>query len=191
MHKPALLCLSLLCGAARAQPYAYDPDTGACLDADGHPGHNLGVVGPCADLRGADLKGAPLAGADLRGALLDEAKLFRADLSGANLTGASLEGAHLIQVDLRAANLTGARLGRAHLGRARLAGAKLARADLRTARLELAPEVRQAQLAGAYADETTTWPEGGLAEQATALVWLDAPAQPATEALAQAPQAGR
>lgn len=96
------------------------------LDASGTcTGLNVGVRGPCGDLRNAHLEGADLSKLDLRGARLDGAKLKGASLTGADLRGASLENA-----DLSKAVLTGAKLNRASLAGARLVGAHLEHAVL-------------------------------------------------------------
>lgn len=133
----ALLASAVVAAPAFAQ-FSFDPSSGACVDAGGRPGLNLGVRGPCGDLRGADLEGAHLARLDLRGARLDGANLKGASLLGANLRGASLDHADLSRAvlsgaKLEHASLAGARLVGAHLEHAVLTSALLVGADLRNA----------------------------------------------------------
>lgn len=123
-------------GSAFAQ-YRFDPSTGACVNAAGERGLNVGVRGPCGDFsnqnlegerfagdfRGARFDGATLKGASFRSALLSKASFVGADLTGAVLTGARLDGATLTQ----------ARLVKAHLEYAQFTGASLEGADLRNA----------------------------------------------------------
>lgn len=118
--------------------FSFEPSSGRCVDAEGRPGLNAGVRGPCGDLRGVDLEGANLSRLDLSGARLDGAKLKGASLQGANLRGASLENADLSKAvlsgaKLDGASLAGARLVGAHLEHAVFTRALLGAADLRNA----------------------------------------------------------
>lgn len=133
----AVVALVTLSTSAFAQ-YRFDAATGTCRNAAGEVGFNVGVRGPCGDLRNADLSGASLEAMDLRGARLDGANLKGASLLGADLSGASLRGASLVKATLRGAKLVGAHLDgaallHANLERARLDGATFADADLRNA----------------------------------------------------------
>jgi len=108
-----------------------------------------------ANLQGADLwrdnlKGAGLYGANLQGAILIEAKLQEASLGRANLQGAVLNIANLQGAYLGEANLQGAYLDRANLQGTKLGGANLQGAERLTSD----------QVAKAFWDETTKWPEG-------------------------------
>lgn len=123
-------------GSAFAQ-FRFDPSTGACVNAAGERGLNVGVRGPCGDLSNQNLEDEHFAG-DFRGARFDGAKLkgtsFRsAQLSKASFVGADLTGAVLTSATLDGAVLTQARLVGAHLDYAQLTGASLAGADLRNA----------------------------------------------------------
>jgi uncharacterized protein YjbI with pentapeptide repeats len=120
----------------------------------------------------ANLKGAVLTGANLQEAFLKEAILQGAHLEGANLQGAYLGGADLREAalldanlqgaGLRGANLQGASLREANLQEADIGGAKLQGADLQGQKgyNEGTKGLTTAQVAGAYWDETTKWPEG-------------------------------
>ena len=137
----ALNCLAAAVTLAAAPAFAqfsFDAATGACVDLDGKPGLNVGVRGPCADLRGQNLERADLNRLDLRGARLDGVKLMGASLQGADLRGASLANADLTRAVLTGAKLMGAslvnaRLVAAHLEHAQLNDASLAGADVRNA----------------------------------------------------------
>jgi uncharacterized protein YjbI with pentapeptide repeats len=99
---------------------------GCSVNAAGEVGLNVGVVGPCADLRDQALAGESFDRMDLRGARFDGAGLEGATFTGANLsravlTGAKLDGARLDRVELR----------QAHLEHAQLAGTDLRGSDLR------------------------------------------------------------
>jgi len=125
-----------------------------------------------AHLSGANLQGASLIGANLQGAIfyiadLQGADLMVADLQGAGLRDANLEGADLGVADLQGAVLMGANLQAASLMGANLKGAYLWKANLQGADLR-GPEglntgvegLTNEQVAEAYWDETTLWPEG-------------------------------
>lgn len=135
----AILVSAVVAAPAFAQ-FSWDPASGTCRDAAGQQGLNVGVRGPCADLRGARLEGADLSRLDLRGACLDGARLMGASLLHTDLRGASLENA-----DLSRAVMTGARLERASLAGARLVSAHLEHAVLTHAVLSGA-DVRNACL---------------------------------------------
>lgn len=133
----SVLVVVTLSTSALAQ-FRYDAATGTCRNAAGDAGYNVGLRGPCGDLRNVDLSGASLEAMDLRGAVLDGANLKGASLLGADLTGASLRGASLVKATLRGAKLVGAHLDgasllHANLERARLDGATFGEADLRNA----------------------------------------------------------
>jgi len=118
--------------------FSWDAVSGTCRDASGQQGLNVGVRGPCADLRGTNLEGANLSRLDLRGARFDGAKLMGASLLHSDLRGASLENADLSRAvlsgaKLERASLAGARLVSAHLEHAVLTSATLSGADLRNA----------------------------------------------------------
>ena len=99
------------------------------------------------NLQGASLWGANLQGAFLREANLQGAKLWFANLQGAVFEYANLQGAHLIATNLQGADLEEANLRGADLRgpEGRNLGAKGLTAE---------------QVAGAFWDETTKWPEG-------------------------------
>ena len=131
------LCVVAAPAPAFAQ-FSFDATTRTCVDAGGHHGLNLGVRGPCGDLRGLDLEGANLARLDLRGARLEGARLKGASLLATDLRAASLDNADLTRAvltgaKLEHASLSGARLVGAHLENASLNGAVLSGADLRSA----------------------------------------------------------
>jgi Pentapeptide repeats (8 copies) len=126
-----------------------------------------------ADLRRAELVDADLSGtrlyhvrferavlhrANLKGADLSRAHLERADLGDSTLIETKLVGAHLTEADLGGARLRGANLAEADLSRAGLKYADLRNADLRGTLLEDAVGLADAKLAGAHANEETTWP---------------------------------
>jgi uncharacterized protein YjbI with pentapeptide repeats len=128
-----------------------------------------------ANLRHAKLRHARASSGEFRGAYLEYADLADVDLEAADLRGAHLEGALLWRANLRLANLAkaelrGAELDDADLGNSFLQAAELDQATLRNANLEGANLTQarlqdaigldRAKLAGAIADQKTTWPEG-------------------------------
>jgi hypothetical protein len=106
------------------------------------------------DLRTVDLQGATLRHADLTGSNLTRARISLADLRAADLRQIVAGGLVAEQADLRGADLSHAYLTKARLGRARLFRADLRGADLTDA------DLADVQIAGALADDTTTWPAG-------------------------------
>lgn len=138
----AVLAAVAVSSSAFAQ-FNYDEASGACRNAAGESGWNVGVRGPCGDLRGQDLSGASFDREDLRGARFDGATLTGASFFRADLRGASFDGAQLTGAVFSGARLDGASLRRATLASAKLMNAVLAQADLREANL------RNADLHGA------------------------------------------
>jgi hypothetical protein len=102
------------------------------------------------DLHGVDLRNARMTRAHLEGAFLYDSHLERAVLLEAHLEGARLHGCHLQEAVLRDAHLEGAIL---HFSR-------LEGAILHGAHLDGIEELEFADLAGAKADEHTSWPDG-------------------------------
>lgn len=100
--------------------------------------------------------------ANLKRADLSRAHLERADLGDSTLIETKLVGALLTEADLGGARLRGANLAEADLSRAGLKYADLRDANLRGALLEHAMDLADAKLAGAHADEDTTWPRDFL-----------------------------
>ena len=96
--------------------------------------------------------------ANLNGADRSRARLKRADLGDSTLIETKLVGAVLTEADLGGARLRRANLAEADLSRAGLKYADLRNADLRGALLEHAAGLVDANLAGAHANEETTWP---------------------------------
>jgi len=105
-------------------------------------------------LSGANLQEARLEGANLIGAILDESNLQMARLSGADLTGANLEESNLQRAQLYKAILNSARLEGADLK-----GAGLKETNLQGADLQFARGLTTKQVAQAFWDDTTKWPE--------------------------------
>lgn len=125
MNKTFLIAaLAVVAAPAFAADFAYDPASGACVNAAGEQGLNT-ARGACADLRNQNLDGVDFGATDLRGARFDGAKL-----RGASFKGANLEGASFVRADLSAAVLTGAKLSHAALNDARLVGSHLEHAQL-------------------------------------------------------------
>jgi hypothetical protein len=112
------------------------------------PGFNPGNH----SLRGMDLSGKELRDAELRGADLMGVQLRDTDLTGADLTGADLQGDVMYS-----AALYGAVLWNADLRGARLQGVQFA--SQQDGQFKIA-DLRNAKLAGAYADAQTCWPPG-------------------------------
>jgi uncharacterized protein YjbI with pentapeptide repeats len=108
-----------------------------------------------ANLRGASLGSAQLDGANLMSANLQMTHLDRTQLRKAPLSGAQLQGAVLDKTDLQGAVLDQAQLDGTDFTNAQLQGA-----DLTNVQLRLAQHLADAQLRGAHASRTTTWPEG-------------------------------
>ncbi len=106
--------MSLSCWDPTVAPsFRYDPDTGACHDAEGAVGLNRGSAprvrdtgdGQCMDLSWHRLSegataGFPLDGWDLRGAVLDSAMMVDGELTGALMEGADLTGLTLTNAAL-------------------------------------------------------------------------------------------
>ena len=101
-------------------------------------------------LRGLDLSGKQLRDANLRGADLRGVQLRDTDLSGADLTGADLQGDVMYS-----AALYGAVLRNADLRGAKLQGVQFAHQQ--DGQFKIA-DLRNAKLAGAYANAQTCWP---------------------------------
>lgn len=139
----AVLAAAVLSTSAFAQ-FRYDEATGSCRDERGQAGWNVGLRGPCGDLRGQDLTGASFDREDLRGARFDGATLTGASFFRADVRGASFDGARLDRAVFSGARLEGATLRGASLMHAKLVNAALAQADLRQA------DLRNADLHGAH-----------------------------------------
>jgi uncharacterized protein YjbI with pentapeptide repeats len=130
--------LATLVLAAATNDFHFDARTQTCVNAAGVVGLNVGVVGPCADLRDQALADESFDRMDLRGARFDGANLegatfLKADLAGATFTGANLSRAVLTGAKLDSARLDRAVLTQAHLEHAQLAGTDLRGSDLRLA----------------------------------------------------------
>lgn len=110
----------------------------------------LGVHLARTNLQKAYLREANLIGADLYQASLHRANLTKANLQGAELCIANLQGANLLEANLQGAILCAAKLQRAILKETKLQGADFRNCEGLTAE----------QLAEAFWDEDTKWPEG-------------------------------
>lgn len=122
--------------------FSYDASSGACTNAAGEHGFNVGTRGPCGDLSGQTLDGENFQNWDLRGARFEGASLKKASFKGAKLDGASF-----VRADLTDAVMTGAQLDKASMSEARLVGAHLEHATITNASLAGA-NVRNACLFG-------------------------------------------
>jgi uncharacterized protein YjbI with pentapeptide repeats len=123
--------------AAATNAFQFDARTRTCVNAAGEVGLNVGVVGPCADLRDQALAGESFDRLDLRGARFDGADLEGATFLKADLGGATFTGANLSRAVLTGAKLDWARLDRVVLRQAHLEHAQLVNTDLRGSDLRL------------------------------------------------------
>jgi hypothetical protein len=108
-----------------------------------------------ADFKEADLEAAILYRANLQWALLRKAKM-----KGAMLEDANLESARMEEADLTDAYLVRADLSNAQLRGSILIGANLSGADLLETDLKDAKGLTKEQVARAFWNEKTRWPEG-------------------------------
>jgi hypothetical protein len=90
-------------GTQNPGPFAYDSQTGKCLNSIGQEGLNLGVLGECGKLIKAKIRNADLRNTSLRGAVLIKVKFIKTDLDNVDFTGANLYKVKFSQCDLRRA----------------------------------------------------------------------------------------
>jgi uncharacterized protein YjbI with pentapeptide repeats len=107
------------------------------------------------DLRGRNYAGARLREADMSLSVFNHVSFAGADLRDINGYGALFTGANLKNVDLTNATLVGS-----YLEGANFHGAKLDGANFSGAEMDKAVGLKQAQLARACGDESTTLPHG-------------------------------
>jgi uncharacterized protein YjbI with pentapeptide repeats len=135
------------------------------IQADSLEGANLSSLNlHRALLDRQSLRGATLVGADLRSAWLEGADLSDCDLSRVILFAAVCIGTSFSHACLRDAVLATGKFDRADFSWANLHGARLGQASLRGANL-IGTDMRclnldKTDLAGAYADASTQWPDG-------------------------------
>jgi uncharacterized protein YjbI with pentapeptide repeats len=154
MKSLALAVLVSLLGlpalAQNAEQVAHAQDGASC------PGCNLFQANLYnKDLRGRNYTGARLRQADMSLSVFNHVSFAGADLRDVNGYGALFSGANLKKADLTNATLVGS-----YLQGANFKGAKLDGVNFSGAEMDRAVGLKQAQLAHACGDESTTLPHG-------------------------------